>query len=203
MYTPEGEHTPHLIKDLLSREKTAINFQNFTEKFGSESGLFESVHIKNFGKSFASPFELDVSIGGSRLPISNVGYGVSQSLPIIVELFVRSSGYHWFALQQPEVHLHPKAQAALGNLFLDMAIQSNTRFLIETHSDYIIDRFRTCYRENEAAQSITSQVLFFERYKCGNRIHNIPILKDGNYDDDQPANFREFFINEELRILGL
>lgn len=200
VYTPEGEHTPLLIKELLSREKSAEDFGVFAEEFGKESGLFEDIYIKNFGKTFTSPFELGVNINGNSLRISDVGYGVSQSLPIIVELFARQDG-SWFALQQPEVHLHPKAQASLGNLFMDLATKSDQRFFIETHSDYMIDRFRTCYRDSD--HKISCQVIFFERCSSGNIIHPIPILEDGNYSDQQPNSFREFFINEELRVLGL
>lgn len=200
VFTPEGEHTPLLIKELLSREKSAEDFGTFAEEFGKESGLFEDIYIKNFGKTLTSPFELGVNINGNRLKISDVGYGVSQSLPIIVELFARPNG-SWFALQQPEVHLHPKAQASLGNLFMDLATKSRHRFFIETHSDYMIDRFRTCYRES--VHEISCQIVFFERCPSGNIIHPITILEDGNYSDQQPDSFREFFVNEELRVLGL
>lgn len=200
IFTPEGEHTPLLIKQLLSREKSAEEFDAFTEKFGEESGLFEKIYTKNFGKASTSPFELGVNINGNGLRISDVGYGVSQSLPIVVELFARPD-QSWFALQQPEVHLHPKAQASLGNLFMEAATKTGHRFFIETHSDYLIDRFRTCYRDSE--NKISCQVVFFERSSGGNVVYPIPILEDGNFSDQQPESFREFFINEELRILGL
>jgi len=199
-FTPEGEHTPLLIKDLLSREKGASDFRAYVAEFGEESGLFEDIYIQNFGRSFTSPFELGVDINGKRLRISDVGYGVSQSLPIIVELFARRKP-SWFALQQPEVHLHPKAQASLGGLFLDLAAKANHRFLIGTHSDYLIDRFRTRFRDSE--HKLSCQVIFFERCKEGNHIYPIAILDDGNYSDEQPDSFREFFINEELQVLGL
>ena len=50
----------------------------------------------------------------------DVGYGVSQVLPVITEL-LRSEAPPLFLLQQPEVHLHPSAQAALGSLFCQIA----------------------------------------------------------------------------------
>ncbi|MDP6688819.1 MAG: AAA family ATPase [Alphaproteobacteria bacterium] len=78
--------------------------------------------------------------------IRNVGYGVSQSLPVIVEILSRSFGSR-FAIQQPEVHLHPKAQAALGDLFYQLALVEEKRFIVETHSDFTIDRFMLNYRK--------------------------------------------------------
>lgn len=201
-FSPEGEHTPRLIKDLLNQEKVASRFEKFTRAFGVESDLFEGLYAKSFGRSQSAPFELGVKMGENRYRISDVGYGVSQVLPIIVELFARSSG-SVFALQQPEIHLHPKAQAALGNLIFELAISENKKFFVETHSDYTIDRFRICYRDNENAKSISSQVLFFERKETRNIVHSISIDDKGNYSDKQPKNFRDFFIKEEMRVLGL
>ena len=45
-------------------------------------------------------------------------------------------------MQQPEVHLHPKAQAELVSLLCQLAIHEDKTFVIETHSDYMIDRMR-------------------------------------------------------------
>ena len=131
-----------------------------------------------------------------------VGYGVSQSLPVIVELFMRSSG-QWFAIQQPEVHLHPKAQAALGDLFFRSAVSDNKKFLIETHSDYTIDRFRINYRKKNKKVLPKSQIIFFERDKDVNKAYRIQIDEKGELPVDQPAGYRKFFIKEEMKILDL
>ena len=53
-----------------------------------------------------------------------------------------------FLLQQPEVHLHPQAQAALGTLFCQVAA-GGRQLIIETHSDYIIDRVRMDVRDGQ------------------------------------------------------
>ncbi len=203
-FSPEGEHTPYLVKDILGKERTANEFADYIGRFGLDSGLYKDIDVRRFGRQITSPFELRVSIGESKLRISNVGYGVSQSLPVIVELFARSSN-SWYVIQQPEVHLHPRAQAALGNLVWTAAVDDSKRFLIETHSDFMIDRFRVCYRNgtDDQRNNIRSQVLFFERHNSGNRVHSIPIERNGEYSDQQPKSFREFFIREQMDILGL
>ena len=208
-FTPEGEHTPYLVRDILSREKSAEAFQKFVKKFGEDSGLFEGIYVKNFGKQSQAPFELGVQINGTKLRIGDVGYGVSQSLPVLVELFARVRD-SWFAIQQPEVHLHPKAQAALGNVIYEIAKQDNKGFFIETHSDYMIDRFRYCFdaknqevSKDEKEQKLSAQVVFFQKSERGNIAYPIPILEDGSYSEKQPEIFRQFFIDEELRMLGL
>lgn len=200
--SPEGDHIPYLIGKILKQKTFAKDFSAFVESFGKESGLFDSIKVKRFGKDTDAPFELDVTFNEMPMKISNVGYGVSQALPIVVELFLKSKGY-WFAIQQPEVHLHPKAQAAFGDLIFKMATDEGKKFFIETHSDYMIDRFRLNYRKSEPQSIIKSHVLFFERYGNGNQVFPIEILENGNYSDDQPESFRAFFIHEELNLLGL
>jgi hypothetical protein len=201
-YSPEGDHTPYLIRKIIDKEPQAKKFIKYIEKIGVSSGLFEGISVKNYGKGATSPFELDIILNNRELNICNVGYGVSQSLPVIVELFFRDKNT-WFAIQQPEVHLHPKAQAALGDIFFHLAIEENKKFLIETHSDYTIDRFRMNYRNKDKSKIPTSQILFFERNQKGNSVYQIKIDENGELPLDQPEKYREFFLKEEMNILGL
>jgi hypothetical protein len=201
-FSPEGEHTPYIIKKLLDRKTDAEKFKDFMSNIGVDSGLFESIRIKKYGTGVTSPFELDVVLNSKQLSISNVGYGVSQALPIIVELFVRQKG-SWYAVQQPEVHLHPKAQAALGDAFYQLAAIEKKKFIIETHSDYTIDRFRTNYKSQEQERKPKAQVLFFERTGEGNMVTSLSIDENGELPIDQPKSYREFFIKEELMNLGI
>ena len=199
-YSPEGDHTPYLIKKTLDSKTEAGPFKKFLRSIGGDSGLFRDVQIKNYGRSMASPFELDVVLGEHPLSVSNVGYGISQSLPVIVEMFSKGPG-SWLAIQQPEVHVHPRAQAAFGSSVFDLAVDDGKKFLIETHSDYLIDRYRVSMRKSD--KKISSQVLFFERTKVGNTVTPIAIGSDGGMSSEQPATYREFFIREELEVLGL
>lgn len=200
-FSPEGAHTPYLIKKILDRQSDAKNFLKFTKKFGEESGLFESVSTPKYNKkSILSPFELDVVLNKKALNISNVGYGVSQSLPIIVELFTRPVGTS-FAIQQPEIHLHPKAQAALGDVLYQLSLLKKKKLIIETHSDYIIDRFRLNYKKKGNKAKPKAQILFFQRATKGNEVYPIPILDNGEFHQNQPRAYRDFFIREELKLI--
>ena len=149
-----------------------------------------------------APFEVDVVLDDKALNLSTVGYGVSQSLPIFVELLFRPHG-SVFAIQQPEVHLHPRAQAALGDVFFEMAIKDKKRFLIETHSDFTVDRFRMNYRKNNGHSRLNSQILFFERHNKMNTVTPLKIDSKGNLPSKQPDSYRRFFIGEEMLLLGL
>ncbi|KJR42530.1 hypothetical protein MCHI_001579 [Candidatus Magnetoovum chiemensis] len=201
-FSADGEHTPHLLRKLLpSSRKQTSGFQKALETFGKASGLFKTFRIKNFAKEADSPFEQHVVLHKNPVRINSVGYGVSQILPVLTDL-LSQIGLPWFAIQQPEVHLHPKAQAAFGDLIFQLNAVEKKRFLIETHSDFIIDRFRNSVKKEKLKES-ASQVLFFERVKDGNKVTPIPIEPNGDYSEDQPPSFRDFFIKEQLDLLGL
>ncbi|MGB6495791.1 MAG: AAA family ATPase [Candidatus Acidiferrum sp.] len=199
-FTPEGEHTPYVIRKNLDSPEKAERFQQLLSKFGESSGLFSEVKAHAFGGDPSAPFEVIVSLHGKSLNIANVGYGVSQVLPVVVEMITRPRG-HGFAIQQPEVHLHPLAQAALGDLIHFLVEEEKQHYLIETHSDYLIDRFRLQVKKTGHPKN--SQVVFFERTDRGNRAHVLVINEKGQYPAKQPDAFRRFFINEEVKLLEI
>jgi len=201
-FSPDGEHTPYLLRKILNkRSKKAEKFTKALKKFGKDSGLFQKVCIRRFGKDAKSPFELQVILSKEPLRINSVGYGVSQALPVVAELLSHGDDT-WYAIQQPEVHLHPRAQAALGDLIFNLAKSESKHFLIETHSDFTIDRYRNNYSTKQKA-NIEAQVLFFERINGGNKVTPIPIMPNGDYSSDQPRSYRDFFLKEQMSILGI
>jgi predicted ATPase len=201
-FSPEGEHIPSLLRQILSsksaKEKNRII--NVLEHFGKDSNLFDKIEIKDLGKKNSSPFEIIVKYNDIEVKLPNVGYGVSQSLPLIIEIL--SSDNTCFSIQQPEVHLHPKAQSAFGSFLFNSSFNDKNKFIIETHSEFTINRFR--YKMNKKKnEKVTSKILFFERTKTGNTITDINIKKDGIYEKALPDSYRDFFIDEEIKLLEL
>lgn len=70
--------------------------------------------------------------------IADVGFGVSQVLPIVLEGLRMPRG-HTLILEQPEIHLHPKLQMQMADYFISLAL-SKKRVIVETHSDHIVNR---------------------------------------------------------------
>ena len=201
-FSPEGEHTPYVIREKLPNCDDGRNeFKKALDAFGRDSGLFEAVGITQFGKDTASPFELTVTLGTKPLRVNSVGYGISQVLPVVVELLTRGRE-SWLSIQQPEVHLHPKAQAALGDVLFHASINDGQTLLVETHSDYLIDRFRLCMQDHKHPSRF-AQVVYFERVTDGNRVFPMILDQNGEYPEDQPVGFRQFFLSEQKRILGV
>lgn len=201
-FLPQGEHIPFALAKLLesgSGSKRQERAVETIQRFGQESGLYDSVEAKRLGKHPGDPFQLIVSAAGARTNLTDVGYGVSQCLPIIVES-VMAKKHDWILTQQPEVHLHPRAQAALGTFFCDLVSRDSKRFVVETHSDFIVDRVRQEVAKGKlpAEKAI---ILYAEKHKGKTCIHPIEIDSDGNLMG-APDSYREFFLNEEFSLLS-
>ena len=202
---PEGDYVPMFLADAFSQEGEARAYlKNQLEQFGKAAGLFDEISIQQLGKGGSGPFQIHVRKAGGRLkgPLRNlidVGYGVSQALPVITEL-LRLDAPSMFLLQQPEVHLHPKAQAALGSLFCQVA-RPERQLIIETHSDHLMDRVRMDVRDGASILKPEDvSILFFERDDLDVRIHSLRIDKEGNILD-APLSYRRFFMEEVSRSL--
>ncbi len=117
-----------------------------------------------------------MSKAGVNVTMADVGFGVSQILPIVVE-GLRIIPGQTLVLEQPEIHLHPKLQMELADFFVSMVL-SGKKVLIETHSDHIINRIVRRIIEDEKfdLQSKTN-ILFFEQGES-NSINPIEIDSD-------------------------
>ena len=198
--SPEGEHIPMLLMRLDRTEKSQWDsLHDHLVDFGAQSGLFSDIKVKRHGRQMSDPFQLQVKVrSGYHANIMDVGYGVSQSLPILVDLM--SASKQTFLLQQPEVHLHPRGQAELASLFVQSWKHRKNRFLIETHSDHVVDRVRIAVRLGELKPDDVS-VLYFEPKRNSVQIHNLSLDKQGNLLD-APPGYRDFFLRETDRLLG-
>lgn len=203
-YSAEGIHVPQTLKKIF-KNKTKLKHKAFIkglEKFGKESKLFDKIDIGLFGDSEMSPFSINIEKNGRKIPIVNVGYGVSQILPIITELLIQGKE-SIFLIQQPEVHLHPKSQAAFGELIFNQFASEDKLFFVETHSEYVVDRIKINLRKSRKKKIHNHvNILFFENTELGNKVTEIKLDKGGNYAAPPPDAYRDFFITEGLDLLG-
>ena len=143
---------------------------------------------------------------GPNSNIIDVGYGVSQILPILVQILDLPSPrgpateMPYFLLQQPEVHLHPKAQAELSTLIVKLAGEHKRAFIVETHSDYMIDRARIDIRECTIRPEDVS-LIYLEPKGGTVKVHNISFDEMANMIG-VPKHYGEFFLKETDRLMG-
>ena len=202
---PEGDYVPMYLANMhFQNRKMWEKLKKRLENFGRAAGLFDEISIRSLGKRDSEPFQVQIRRFGDKLKgpprnLIDVGYGVSQVLPVITEL-LRENARSLFLLQQPEVHLHPSAQAALGSLFCQVA-GPERQLVVETHSDHLLDRVRMDVRDGGTRLKPEDvSILFFERVELDVRIHSLRLDQEGNVLD-APEGYRKFFMEETQRSL--
>lgn len=201
-YDPQGRDVPmHLLDTKNTQKQKWENLKQRLVEFGKRSGLFQNIDLKNLGGAMGNPFQLRVKVRGPNSNIMDVGYGVSQILPILVDILDPPAFYHHkptLLLQQPEIHLHPRAQAELSSLLIKSV--SSRSFIVETHSDYMIDRARIeIIRGNILPEHVS--LIYFEPKGNIVKVHNISFDKMANMVG-VPPHYGEFFLKESKRLLG-
>lgn len=99
------------------------------------------------------------SVANRPVNLAQVGFGVSQLLPVLV-MGLKQSHDGWVLFEQPESQLHPRLQAELGDFLLSVAGAGKTLF-VETHSDHLVNRIRRRIAEDETGTlSKLVQILF-------------------------------------------
>jgi predicted ATPase len=171
----------------------------FTEKWIQKFEFASDIHLERLskGKSLfkkgTSYYRVELSNfhSGYNSDLADFGFGVSQVLPIIIEsFFVPSSSL--VMIEQPEIHLHPKAQAILADLFIDAMRETKNQFIIETHSEHILARIRRRIAGKELKKEDVA-IYYFEPTKNGTKIQEITLNDLGQY-----VNFPKGFFEEDL-----
>jgi len=155
-------------------------------------GLIHEFALKPIAKN-RKDYEVLVrrSPGSSEVLITDVGFGVSQILPVLVLCYYVPEG-SIIILEQPEIHLHPSVQAGLADVFIDVIKTRKVQIILESHSEHLLRRLQRRIAEekldhNDAAlyfcqtdENGDSQLLPLELDSFGN-INNWP---DGFFGDE-------------------
>ena len=134
--------------------------------------LAESLDVNSL-KENLSEFLVQPFGHTEKVNIFDVGFGISQILPVIVA-DVDSHEGATILVNQPEVHLHPSCQASLANYFVERSASRN--FIIETHSEYLINRLRLLIADGKF--SAADVALYYIDGEVG-KIHEIALKKNG------------------------
>ena len=128
--------------------------------------------------------ETFITEGEKDIAITNVGFGISQVLPLILKVLM----HDFCIIDEPEVHLHPALQSKMADFFIEM-IKLNKQLIIETHSDHIINRiiYHKLLKENKNKQI---NMLWVEKDQNSNN----STIREIEYDElgymkNQPEGF--------------
>ena len=132
----------NVLHDLAPDKKTIRNINSWLERLEIGYGI-----RTKFNKKFNILELILTDRNGLQVSINDVGFGVTQVLPIVVEAVLAKDKL--ITIEQPELHVHPKLQSNLADLFIWSSIAGNNTFLVETHSEHIILRLQKYQRSGQ------------------------------------------------------
>jgi predicted ATPase len=136
---------------------------------------------------------------GIQINLKDVGFGISQLLPVLIQGYVAEEE-QTILMEQPEIHLHPRAQANLGDLFIAFAEQKKS-LIVETHSEHLMLRLRRRIAEQRIPKEMVG--IYFVEWKDGESVISRIELDDYGQMVNVPEGFKTFFsddFEETMRI---
>ena len=124
---------------------------------------------------------------GPAVRFTNIGFGVSQVLPVLIQCYYADEG-SILILEQPEAHLHPKAQSELADILIDVVKTRNMQIILESHSEHLLHRLQRRIAEEEIAADDTA--FYFCEIKNGtSEIKQLDVDEYGNIRNYPPDFF--------------
>lgn len=128
----------------------------------------------------------------------NIGFGISYSLPIIVNGLVAKSGAA-FIVENPEAHLHPKGQSNIG-FFLGKVAASGVKVIVETHSEHVVNGIRRAAINTGGLEPSDIGIYFFNGFEKKESITPINIEPNGDLSDF-PTDFFDQVRQDLLNLI--
>lgn len=195
LYTvgPKGENMVNLMKRYFGNQNRHPKVDEWIKRF--EFGDWLELK-KLYGNTYSIRFRNNSS--EMYTSIANAGFGASQLLPLIIQALVSPPGSLTIA-EQPEIHLNPRLQCELADLFAFMVNQKQ-RIIIETHSEYLLLRLRKLIAEKIITNDDVA-LYFIEKRNGQSAIREIPIEVDGHIEpSDWPSDFFEDSLRESISL---
>lgn len=163
-----------------------------------EMGLIESFKVNQISKK-RQDYEVKVKTKGSldEVDLPDVGFGISQVLPVLVECFYAPAN-SIILMEQPEIHLHPRAQAFLADVMIDVinaredSQDRNIQLIIETHSEHFLRRLQRRIAE-DAVKKDQVAAYFADVSRTPARLEELRLDMFGNIE-----NWPKDFFGDEM-----
>lgn len=195
---PSGQNLMRVLSTdaPIDREDTTIikQLNNWLDK---KFRILRNVQIKNVdSEGTIKTLIADDRKGSKNVNLASMGCGISQLVPIILQtILMPDKGC--LLVEQPEIHLHPSAQADLGDLFIQNA-KKNRQFIIETHSEHFVLRLRRRIAEGKI-KADRVKIFYVEKVGGVTKIKPLSLKQNGHFEK-WPKGFFEEGYAEALAI---
>ena len=152
----------NLFKSGSSRASPAKSLEKMIALKLKEMGLIEALNVNSISE-LRQEYEVKIRTRGAKdfVDLPDVGFGVSQVLPVLVQCFYAPPG-SIIIMEQPEIHLHPSAQSALADIMIDVinsrenGREREIQLIIETHSEHFLRRLQRRIAEEKISEDKVS-----------------------------------------------
>ena len=196
-----GQHGEHTIRILLSGRIKLRSIEQDILKRLQELKLIHSYNIRSISKQ-GGTYEIFVTQyeGGTAVPLTDVGFGVSQVLPVLTACYSTPEG-STLILEQPEAHLHPKVQSELADVLIDVVKNRNIQIILESHSEHLLLRLMRRIAEygvEDEGISADQTAFYFCEINDGNsKAEQLKVDEYGNI-----SNWPKDFFGDEMGDLA-
>lgn len=174
------EQNKTVVPETLFCSSPIVNLKIQTSEWLSKI-LDTQVTINTKSSDYSDDVYLFFKINGKEYKPTNVGFGYSYVLPIIVSGLIAKKG-EILIIENPEAHLHPKAQSELTK-FLAKVASGGVQVFIESHSEHILRALQICtLQENIALKNTDVNILYFQNKENEPAFVQIPILENGSIE---------------------
>ena len=181
-----GELGPAVL--LSASEAKQFDSKNLSE-WCSRMGLALEVKLARIPGGYFRILIVDMHTGVT-VNLPDVGVGTSQLLPILIQGLIAPAGAT-FLLEQPEIHLHPKAQADLADFFIEVTKRS-VGVIVETHSEHLINRLQRRIAE-ESLDPASVALYYVSPSSDGSKLEPVQINEYGQIPTAPEGFFEEGF----------
>jgi predicted ATPase len=173
---------------IILDDKTRHSLEEHIAYWLKELGLIHSFAVRPIAPN-RKEYEVRVrkTADAPEVFITDVGFGVSQLLPVLVLLFYVPEG-STIILEQPEIHLHPAVQAGLADVILDAIKRRNVQIILESHSEHLLQRLQTRIAENKVVSADQVKLYFTKFEKEASEMEQLKLDEYGNILN-WPRNF--------------
>ena len=187
-----------LVKPGAKQASPAKPFEQIIALKLKEMGLIDEFKVNPISKQ-RQEYEVKVRAKGSQdwVDLPDVGFGISQVLPVLVQCFYAPQG-SIIIMEQPEIHLHPSAQAALADVMIDVVNSRedgedrNIQLVIETHSEHFLRRLQRRIAEDTVSKDNVS-AYFADVSRTPAKLEPLQLDMFGNI-----LNWPENFFGDEM-----
>ena len=144
-----GQHGRDMVSALLSGRIQLLDLDEQVPRWLQRLGLIDSYRLAPLSDAgHGYEFLVTKHKGGPEVRLTDVGFGVSQVLPVLILCYYVPEG-SILILEQPEAHLHPKVQSDLADVLIDVVKNRNVQIILESHSEHLLHRLTRRIAEGE------------------------------------------------------